>query len=142
MKLNSCRRACICLRSGCTLMYTSSRYQKVPACVFCNHHKAEDRIEHILRCPAARQIMPDRLNSGTPSTVCAHTWRLFFLEKQDQLVMALYAHAMYTMYKLYRHIPDRCEFRQSVERLVLEIHVKDEHRRLGKLFRRSFWSQG
>ena len=120
--------------------HTSARYQRKPVgrCLFCRNPKAEDRIEHIFRCPAARQIMPDRLKSGTPSTVLAHTWRLFYLEKQDQLVMALYVHAMYTMYNLYRHIPDRGEFRQSVERLVLEIHWKDKHRRFLKIFRGSF----
>ena len=72
--------------------------------------------------------MPARLKSGIPYMVSPDAWLLFGLEQQDQLLMALHVHAVYSLHNMYRHIPDRGEFRQSIQRAVLEIPLSAKWR--------------
>ena len=45
---------------------------------------------------------------------------VLFLEEPETVLMALFVHPMYTVYNMYRHGPDRGEFRLSVNRIVLD----------------------
>ena len=52
--------------------------------------------------------------------------------KQDRLLMALFVYALYTLHNLYRHNPERKEFRKALERIVLDVPLAPK---LGKFIR-------
>ena len=101
--------------------HTAARYQHKTTCLFCKAAESEDRIEHILTCKTVQRVLPSRLRSATTGVVSCNTWFLFIPTKPERLLAALYIHAIYTMHNKYRHSQDRGEFKQCVDRIVMDI---------------------
>ena len=108
--------------------HTRRRYQQRTNsfCMFCRDPEAEDSIEHIVSCPSVQQILPAKLKTGPSGKVGFQTWLLFGLDDPERMLMSLYVHAIYTIHNMYRHSCDRGEFKQTVERIVLEIPLSQQ----------------
>ena len=83
-----------------------------------------------MSCPSVQQILPERLKTGLPGKVSFQTWLLFGLNDLERILMSLYVHAIYIIHNMYCHSCDRDEFRQTAERIVLEIPLRQQQQQL------------
>ena len=102
--------------------HTDRRYQRSAGshCVFCSNQAAEDSIEHLFFCPVVQSVFPAHLKKGRPPRVHVGNLLLFQLGKKDKVMIALVWHAIYTTHNMYRHTPDRGEFKKTICKIISE----------------------
>ena len=106
--------------------HTARRYQRKANnyCPFCGNQAAEDSIEHFFFCPVLQNVFFAHLKSGRPPSVPVKYLLLFRLNKKDKVMISLVWHAIYTTHNMYRHSPDRGEFKQTICRIISEAGLK------------------
>lgn len=112
--------------------HTRRRYQQEGACLFCAGANTIDSIEHFVFCQVLHNVLPMRLKVEGQGHVPVTTWFLYSLGKPDTFLMALYIHAFYTVHNLYRHSADWTEIKLLIERIILDIPMRQQLRKFVK----------